>query len=996
MHSAERYFVVGGLSHYTDYGELDEKAVTEEIRLMRETLTALGYTEIKPPKGDRRGPRELVRVLKEWFEELADEPAPRRQKPSLLVYYTGHGIIHPRGDRKLYLPEVDAERDEVAVDPVTHTEAFELAARALGTRVLDDYLLVLDTCRSSQGGLNIVTRESDRPDTGLEKPNLWVISAARSFEPAKVSKFATAFSTCLSKTEGHRAQVDISEFVGLLNAELAPSGQQSELIGVAHSACGLLLDPQYMPTELPADLPSWSRYARGVAYQDTPGWFFGGREAALTAINEHLANTDPGPLVIAGGRGSGRTSLLRWAQLSATPALWAAVPPIARLRAVHVTAHAPVGYLPIKDEAPDTLMPVVAGLLGVPSAEISALAEQAPAACLFVDLSAAEPLPETLAYLGALAGIPTLRVVVTGPHASVAPLPAPRVVDLDTAEPSTSTDLLDYLVFRVRKDPRSRPGGPAVRLGELADACCGSFDAAARAAEELVHTGDVTKAVDQAAIVLTNHCVEAMKPVKSRAWAVALLRPFVFGRPLTEAQWTALASALSTPSADVDDVRFAQDRLGRYLRHDAEAGTWALRFTPYGSDYEVHSSALHSALTEMAPVVDGAPQWHRVDPLYLDLLAERATGHGAALLDDPAFLLAAPVATAQAALERKGDEALLRAWRQIPHSSAPLESRSAALALHAHAAGRGDFADRLASAGLPFHVRWRHEAPGFDLARLAVDGFEPAFAATADADGTLRIWETDSGHQLHELLADDRGPVTGVGMSVVDGDPVVVAARWTGELTLWAPVADMLSVVTTDAADVLDVAVDDGYRVAVVDGSRLRIIDGRDGSALTEPIPVPGAAAVRITARMTSVATMTGELRVWLTGRSAPYVHHGSPAGPTPALGLSGDGTSAVWAARGRIWTERPGASRTLLGELVDITHVAISDRWAAAGNVRNRDSVRIWPSQAGRSWDIPLDDLCVGAAFPAPDSLLVATPSGLACFHLGPSVTKTGGSTTS
>jgi hypothetical protein len=998
MPSAERYFLVGGLSHYADYEELDADAVTGEIQLMRETLAAVGYTEIEPPEGDRRGPRELVRVLRKWLKRLADDPTPRLHKPSLLVYYTGHGIIHNSGGRTLYLPESDAERDEDEVDRESYVEAFELAAKALNTHVLDDYLLILDTCRSSKGGLDIVARESARTNSGLEKPNLWIISAARDFESAQVSRFAAAFSTCLGKTKGHRAQVDIGEFVGLLNAELGPGGQQAELIGVAHSACGLLLDPQYMPTELPADLPSWTHYARGVAYQDTPGWFFGGRETTLTAINEHLASTQPGPLVIAGDRGSGRTSLLRWTQLSATPALWAAVPPIARQRAMHVMVDAPVEYLHVKDETPDVVLPVVADLLGVPSAEIAALTEQPPAACLLVDLAPTEPPhQETLAYLSALASIPTLRVVLAGPHASVASLPAARTVDLGTAEPSTSAELLDYLTFRVAKDPRSsRPGELNARLIELADACCDSFDAAARAAEELVRTAEVSKALDQAANVLTNHCVEAMKPAGSRAWAVAMLRPFVFGRPLTEAQWAALASALSTTSPGVDDVRFARERLSLYLAHDAPTGTWALRFTPYGSDYEVDPGMLRTALIEMVPTVDGARQWHRAEPVYLDLLAEHATGPGAALLEDPAFLLTIPSASAEASLERQGDRELLGAWRQVRHSGAPLASRSAALALRAYASGRADLARRFTVAGLPFRVRWRHGPSDLDLARLAVDGFEAAFAATADADGALTVWETDSGQQVYRLPADDSGAVTGLGMSVVDGNPVVVAARWTGEVIMWHPAACMLSLVATDAADVLDVAVDADYRVAVVDGRRLRIIDGRDGSALAEPVPLPDAAAVRITPGTTSVATMAGELQVWPDNRPTPYVYGGFPDGLTPTLGLCGDGTGTVWAARGRIWTERPGTPQTSLGQLQEVTHVAISDRWVAAVNVRDRDSVRIWQLRTGQFWDIPLDDLGVGAAFPAPDVLLVAMPSGLACFHLGPSVTPAGRDTTS
>ena len=150
MRSAERFFLIGALSDYDSYPKLDAEGVDEEVRLMRAAFTSLGYTEIKPPKRDRRGPHKLVKTLQSWLTEREATARPG-DRASLVVYYTGHGVIS--GPNTLFLPSAKAVAPPPG-KPITdshHTPAVNLAAWARSTHVLDDYLLIVDTCMSGDG-----------------------------------------------------------------------------------------------------------------------------------------------------------------------------------------------------------------------------------------------------------------------------------------------------------------------------------------------------------------------------------------------------------------------------------------------------------------------------------------------------------------------------------------------------------------------------------------------------------------------------------------------------------------------------------------------------------------------------------------------------------------------------------------------------------------------------------------------------------------------------
>ncbi|MGZ3143401.1 hypothetical protein ACVDFE_15690 [Lentzea chajnantorensis] len=316
MHSAERFFLIGALSDYSGHRKLDADDVTREVALMRAAFTNLGYTEIEPPEEDRRGPVELEQALEDWVTER-EATSRDGDRASLVVYYTGHGVVST--PNTLFLPSADATPPPPG-KPVTPSARFvpaaNLASWALNTHVLDDFLLIVDTCMSGTAGLNIVKLEAEASGTSGRGPNLWVISAARRLENAEVGKFAEAFTASLASAEGNQEQIDITKFVGVINEHLDTASQQANLIALTNNTCGLLLDPHHMPRQLPDGLVSWVGSARGVEAAEQPGWYFTGRREALAAIDEHLGDDRPGPLVITGSRGSGKTALLRWTQIT--------------------------------------------------------------------------------------------------------------------------------------------------------------------------------------------------------------------------------------------------------------------------------------------------------------------------------------------------------------------------------------------------------------------------------------------------------------------------------------------------------------------------------------------------------------------------------------------------------------------------------------------------------------------------------------------------------
>ncbi|MGZ3143400.1 WD40 repeat domain-containing protein [Lentzea chajnantorensis] len=489
--------------------------------------------------------------------------------------------------------------------------------------------------------------------------------------------------------------------------------------------------------------------------------------------------------------------------------------------------------------------------------------------------------------------------------------------------------------------------------------------------------------------VLTGYCEQELATDHSHSRVSQLLSPLALRKPLTVRQWARLATALSNQPCTEDDVLVVVGRLGRYLTHDEEKDTWLLRFSLQGGAYRTSDATLLPALLGLIPTNGGHERhWDSADHVYLELLAGvAARPQGVDLLDDASFLLAAPSSAIGEALRAVGKEPLLEVWHRIRHSSLSRSSRSILLALHAHAAGLTHLAEQVRVTGVPVEVQRYRPCPEDtdEITLVAVDsGSDAAHCVTVHDDEVVTIWSPSSFEVAHRLGHADIRDISACAVTTVDGEPVVVLGTHTGLVAIWDCARKEL--IAVEAAERIEaVSVDTDLRVAALGDGVLHMIDGRDGRALQEPVDVPDAKAVCIARTVLSVATETGLLHLWNRNSTArPTVRTAYRGGYSSALALSYDGISAAWMHDEVLWVDAPGRPAYALGRLNGVESLAVGDRWVAAVRATQDNSVRVWHLSTGQSFDVPLHEAGVAAAFTRADLLLVTTRSALVSLRLG------------
>ena len=305
-----------------------------------------------------------------------------------------------------------------------------------------------------------------------------------------------------------------------------------------------------------------------------------------------------------------------------------------------------------------------------------------------------------------------------------------------------------------------------------------------------------------------------------------LLRPLAYARgdglPLDDAGlWPRLATALARPgrSYTADDVATLLDTAADYLIETVITGQAAY--------YRLYHQALSDRLRErdqqhprpvsaaqtiyqclldtVARHPDGTRDWPAAHPYLHSQLA----GHAAdadqltSLLDDPGFLVAADPAGLFAALQRPGQPPTGNAqiYRYAyPHlrpgaDAAGERASYLQLAARRHGARLADQLDQL-PLHQPWTARWvRGQRPHPHYIAGRHDGAVYAVAVgerhgrpvivSGGGDGTVRVWDLDSGEPVLGPLTGHDGAVTAVAVGERHGRPVIVSGGDDRTVRVW-------------------------------------------------------------------------------------------------------------------------------------------------------------------------------------------------------------------
>ena len=305
-----------------------------------------------------------------------------------------------------------------------------------------------------------------------------------------------------------------------------------------------------------------------------------------------------------------------------------------------------------------------------------------------------------------------------------------------------------------------------------------------------------------------------------------LLRPLAYARgdglPLDDAGlWPRLATALARPgrSYTAGDVATLLDTAADYLIETVITGQAAY--------YRLYHQALSDRLRErdqqhprpvsaaqtiyqclldtVARHPDGTRNWPAAHPYLHSQLAGHAADAGqlTSLLDDPGFLVAADPAGLFAALQRPGQpptgnaQIYRHAYPHLRPGADTAGERASYLQLAARR-HRAPLADQLDQLPLhqPWTARWvRGQRPHPHYIAGRHDGGVSAVAVgerhgrpvivSGGGDGTVRVWDLDSGEPVLGPLTGHDGGVTAVAVGERQGRPVIVSGGGDGTVRVW-------------------------------------------------------------------------------------------------------------------------------------------------------------------------------------------------------------------
>jgi WD40 repeat protein len=580
----------------------------------------------------------------------------------------------------------------------------------------------------------------------------------------------------------------------------------------------------------------WGPRARGVEFDNQPGFYFSGRVSVLGELIDYLNDpSDSKTIVVTGSPGSGKSAILSRLINLSIPELRAKWPSDDLGPAVlqfDLALHARGRTLQDAVFRLSEILNVAPSLVAV----LDALRTSPRQIRLVVDAldEAAEPRRIAADLLRPLASYDSVKLIVGTRIGGLAALGDAEIIDIDRPENAQRQDIVDYVRARLlRQDERGEVTPYSGRdslvnavAKAVAEKAYPNFLVARLIVEGLLSQDG---SVDPNNISFPGNVAAAfdlyLSKFGDRETIVRdLLLPLAFamgqGLPWDDI-WAPLATALSQRKNH--DRRYSDDDI-RWLL--AQAGAFILETTENGrSVFRLFHQALadtlrvnefpdriHATFTEVlfSTVPERAiprektgtrgKDWQLANLYIRSYLSVHADAGGSLLrfLEDPLFLLAANPEQLLAVLAASRETlppAIVGAYRDIVHriGSEPASINGAYLEMFARKRGIPEFADRISNLPLspvwdvPW-ARWTPPAPSRSMAagegkisylRADMLGDGRSVALAGRLSGTVEVWDIATGRRSYRWESGSIESVKSLAIAHVAGHDLLVSA-WVG------------------------------------------------------------------------------------------------------------------------------------------------------------------------------------------------------------------------
>ena len=311
--AGRRLLIVAGTEHFEKLADLDLPQVPGELKRSAAAFTVLGYEQhpiVTDPDRDQ---------LRKLFAKVRKSCA---EGDLIVAYYTSHGGI---GKDRFYLLTRESDREDLSE---TALAAEDLARALFEGSEASQVLVILDCCYAAEGAKEVAQIASRLAALGGDRPEIFIIAAARTKQEAIPGAFSSALAQVLANENellGGRLQafLPIGEVVGAINGYLRKEhpSQVARWQASAEGGCRHFPNPRHRPEIQPGlDLEThrafdehWLLKAKAHGAElGAGGWYFTGREQALRELAAWLGEASSGrqARVVTGGAGCGKSAVL--------------------------------------------------------------------------------------------------------------------------------------------------------------------------------------------------------------------------------------------------------------------------------------------------------------------------------------------------------------------------------------------------------------------------------------------------------------------------------------------------------------------------------------------------------------------------------------------------------------------------------------------------------------------------------------------------------------
>ena len=851
---AQHLLIASATWHYKDPQD-DRPILSEILKDVVDLFTnKLGvYTRELQEVGENPKASDLLAYLDQWFAD------PRRDPDDWIVfYYTGHAEIV--GADSLYLLTTDFVDGRHASTAFNFTNFADivLAPSAQGrTRRVRNLLVILDTCFAGQGVIDLSSQlaVAFRRSSG---GSFYLLGSALSRQEALAGALAKALIAAIEDLSNRYVMQEflyLDQLMPTINQFLRKAGIQDAMRSALDSPTDI---PRFFPNRSYVDTNGkpvavnealraisdqdfrnhWGPRARGVEFDNQPGFYFFGRREVLGELSSFLNDkTDNRPRIVTGSPGSGKSAILSRLVNISDPALREKLPSAeaeAKVPPFDLALHAKGKSLPDVISRFGQAFGVEATIEGI----LDALQKCGKPIRVVIDAldEAVDPARLSSEFLHPLAAVDSVKLLVGTRTDQLNAFPEAEIIDIDKPEFASKKDLADYVKARLLR--RDEPGQDTPYAGKdmlardvahsVAEKAYPNFLVARLVVEDLLSRNVAVDPSAPGALSFPTKVPAAFSRYLARFGPQEnMVRDLMLPLALAEGQglpwddiWTPLASALSPERSNGeqysdDDIRWLLSHAGVFILESAEGGRSVYRLFHQaladtllsGKDVDrletTYAHVLSASVPQFGESEKAGKNWLLANRYVRSYLSTHAVKGGilSTFIEDPLFLMASDSKRllgvfAESRKSYRQDIAAI--YRDVAHWIATLPYPLAAgyLEMQGRKRGESELADRICSIPLdrswavPW-ARWSPPASSRSLANgigeissLGVDtlGDGRIVALVGRESGSVEIWNVTTGDTIALWNPPGVESVRELILAQVESHDVIVAAWADGEL----------------------------------------------------------------------------------------------------------------------------------------------------------------------------------------------------------------------